>query len=73
MVWTDTLILVTAAIALMTTILGLVNRKKIDDVHVTINHRLDEWMAQTQTTIGDLKDQRDKKEKSDVQSSGKDQ
>jgi hypothetical protein len=74
--WDALAVQVSAIAASLVTILVLLFslRKKVDNVHVVLNHRLDEWINQTQTTIDDLKSERDKRvDESNVQPSGKDQ
>lgn len=51
-----------AIIGAITAVLGLINRKKISEVHILVNSRLDA----TLTEIEDLKEQRDIKHAQDV-------
>lgn len=51
-----------AIIGAITAVLGLINRKKISEVHILVNSRLDA----TLTEIEDLKQQRDIKHAQDV-------
>ena len=70
--WDSLSVIVGAVVAATVAILGYLTslRKKVQDIHVTLNHRLDEWMTQTQTTIADLKTERAKRARENVGKEG---
>jgi hypothetical protein len=52
-------IIIAAAIGAVATILSAVILHSVNQVKISVNHRLDEWIEQTTGTIQDLKTQRD--------------
>jgi len=57
---------ISAAAALAAAVLGLLNRKKLTEVHLLVNSRLDSALSQ----IADLKQQRDLKRGDDLRNDG---